>query len=365
MELRPRDGNGRAITSKDGLIRSFKKIIDRDQLDPMPEVPVRGGQMYYFKQGFDSQGKQLTKIVPYDAERNKERKVPKFKSNYTKVDDLVKDAAGKTPVEYEKIRTLRKLYVDTLNVISAKQFERMLKEHGVIEKVEEGDNVTDHADLKNFVKEAIDTYKEVHPNRAISLSSQKYKEYIQKVLDRVREQYYIDVSAVVTFDASKSLSEQRTIDYAKGKAGKGTTTGGATDVATEESKVDSVTKMNAANKALKIIGANASDDTTALNGTETLTILNPLTLWSQEREDLVALIKELYKIFIEQTKQRLKEKPELGFQFSDGGGKKKAVGSKGPKGSRGRQGRKGSHAKALAKAKAKAKALAKDGSRRR
>lgn len=328
MQLRPRDGNGRAITSKDGLIRDFKKIIDRDQLDPMPEVPVKGGQMYYFKTATDAQGKQLTKIVPYDAERNKEKKVPKFKSNYVKVNTLVKNAA---PSNYNEIRSIRKLYVDTLKAISSEQFERMLKEHGVIEKVEPGDNTTDHADLKKFVTEAIDTYKEVHPNRAISLSSQKYKEYIQKVLERVREQYYIDVDAVVTFNSSTNFSEQQTIAHAKGKITNDATTASASsipNVAIEHGKVDNKDKMNAANKILKIIGATAADNTTALTGSETLTILNPLTLWSQEREDLVALINELYKIFVEQTRQQLKEKPELGFQFSDGGKKKGLSGKK-------------------------------------
>lgn len=322
MQLRPRDGNGRAITSKDGLIRDFKKIIDRDELDPMPEVPVKGGQMYYFKTALDAQGKQLTKIVPYDAERNKEKKVPKFKSNYTKVDNLVQTAAAATPVDYEKIRTLKKLYVDDLKAITSVQFERMLKEHGVIEKVEPGDNVTNHDDLKKFVTEAIKTYKEVHPNRKIDLKASDYKKYINKVLKRVRKQYYIDVTGVMPFDSTgtKQNTEKSCFGGKNTLHNAGTSAVG-TDVSTELTTYNTVAKVNTQNDSMNIV-ADIDDDTTELTTSTTLTPILLITKWSQEREDLVQLIKELYKIFIEQTQQQLKEKPELGFQFSDGGKKK-------------------------------------------
>jgi hypothetical protein len=324
MQLRPRDGNGRAITSKDGLIRSFKKIIDRDQLDPMPDVPVKGGQMYYFKTGKDVNGTPLTKIVPYDKEVNKEKKVPKFKSNYTKVQGLVATAApiGGTP-DYDKLLKLRKLYVNTLGAITDKQFERMLKEQGVIEKVEEGDNTTDHADLKNFVEEAITTYRTVHPNRAIDLSDKQYKSYINKVLERVREQYYKAVNSVMTFDASAAtkLNKDRGVSYAIGALHNSGTSNAATvlDVSADLVKFDTDAKVNAENKTMKIVPN--LDNNTKLVKNDNLKILLPITVWSQEREDLVELIKELYKIFIEQTEQKLKANPEYGFTFSDGGRK--------------------------------------------
>lgn len=328
MQLRPRDGNGRAITSKDGLIRSFKQIIDRDQLDPMPEVPVKGGEMYYFKTAKSAgpRGEDVVKMVKYDPTVAKEKKVPKFKDNYNTVDALV--ALNRT--KFEELVKIRKLYVDSLGVITDEQFKKMCKKNGVIADFDEkADNFTNHEDLKTFVTDAITEYKKVHPNRPIKLSDEKYQSFINKVLMRVREQYYVKATGI-SFTSNKSVEDSVYSHWKKTKLDDNATDPGKSEAALLASSTYSgdIDKLN---KERKIITVAAGTDLTPLTPqeisgedwkTSKVQIFSPLTQMNEDLQSLKELIEELYKIFIEQTEQKLKADPVLGMLFADGGKKK-------------------------------------------
>lgn len=319
MQLRPRDGTGRAITANDGKLRSFTKIMDQDESDELTYEGVRGGKIYKILQGGakGSLGGNYVKFAEYKNDNDVNKKVPKLKNNYLIVKKMVNAAAGTsvTTKDFKTVQALQKYYVGN-GLLKESEFAKILKEEGLVEKIEPNENTTDHNDVKEFVDDAIATYRKMHPNRPISLTDADYIKYVNKILKRVRKTYMKDPNEfnVVTFDATSGYNEQVSIIGIL----KGTKPKGSTGV---DAQADNAAEL-ATTELLEIA--------TALAPGTTLTILSPGWQKTTDATNLIDLIKSMYEALVRRTDKLVKKDPSVQFKFQDGGRKHRSGGARKP-----------------------------------
>jgi ribosomal protein L17 len=186
MQLRPRDGTGKAVTANDGKLRSFTKILDQDESDELTYGNVQGGQVYQMLKGGPS--KEYIKFKEYKQDDDTNKKVPKIKNMFTIVTKLVKDCENSGKWDFKQVEAIRKYYVGN-NLLKDSDFAKILKEQNLLHKIQPDDNITNHDDVKAFVDDAISSYRKMHPNRPIALDNVDYKKFVNKVLMRVRANY--------------------------------------------------------------------------------------------------------------------------------------------------------------------------------
>lgn len=380
MQLRPRDGTGRAVTANDGKLRSFTKILDQDESGDMDFSNVRGGDVYMMKESQNASvagGKKLIKFEKYDPKKFIDKKIPKIKNVYAMVRSLVEKAADPTKLDFKTIDSIRKYYVDKTSSITDKEFGKILKEFDLLPNVEVDDNVTDHNDIKGFVDEAIETYKRMHPNRPLSLKDENYQKYINKVLKRVKQQYLPSMVQCGSDDSNKLKEKSIYSHWDQSTTGGRTATplaikAGATanaDANKDWVAVDALNPKGIGNndnnkeamaawelkRDIVTISITALDTLSSQNKTGENYDASPckafslITVFDKDLADLKALIEDMYDQFIKRTKKEIKKNPYIELQFTDGGRKHRSGGARKPAHhSRHRDGARSAHKKRAA-----------------
>lgn len=358
VQLRQRNADGRAVTAKDGDIKSFESLFEGFD-DNITNEPVKGGDVYYMKEVANAGpgGKNLIKMVKYNKSIAKSKKIPKFRDDFNKVNDIIKPPGSGTPTDAEMkiVREAKKTYVDLLKTIDAKQFEQILRKKGYLNNVSNDDNTTNYADLEKFVDAAIKKYTDVHSTRPVSLKNAKYKQYINKVLMKVRSNYMPVVGGVTVTSGGKSSSQSiyehwtgaggKELDFATSKIGwieaaafkvltptldytvtSFANTGGRPDAGeiaalllyAKSRTIILETVKNDSTTALVKHDAKPSDKTGQTFMTSHLQVFTPLLASSEELKALKDLIETIYDIFIEKTKKKIEDDTtgaiELDFQ---------------------------------------------------
>lgn len=356
VQLRQRNADGRAVTAKDGDIKSFESLFEGFD-DNITNEPVKGGDVYYMNEvkGVGPNGKNLVKMVKYNKSIAKSKKIPKFRDDFNKVNDMIPAIKGNpTKLQLDDVRAAKKTYVDLLKTIDAEQFKLILRKKGYLNNVSNDDNTTNYADLEKFVDAAIKKYTDVHSTRPVSLKNAKYKQYINKVLMKVRSNY-MPVVGGVTVSSDKSTT-QSIYDYWTGTAGKDLdfTTGKLGEAEAKAFKVVTPTKEYNATSFANTTGRPTADEITALGtyaksrtiileevkndsttalvkhdkiatdktgetfATSQLQVFTPLLAYSDDLKALKDLIETIYDIFIEKTKKKIEDDKtgaiELDFQ---------------------------------------------------
>lgn len=357
VQLRQRNADGRAVTAKDGDIKSFESLFEGFD-DNITNEPVKGGDVYYMKEVANAGpgGKNLIKMVKYNKSIAKSKKIPKFRDDFNKVNDIIKPPQSGTPTDAEMkiVREAKKTYVDLLKTIDAKQFEQILRKKGYLNNVSNDDNTTNYADLEKFVDAAIKKYTDVHSTRPLSLKNAQYKQYINKVLMKVRSNYIPAVGGVTVSSANKS-STQSIYEHWTGASGKellftstklGSLEAAAFNALTAKNydatsfansnnhpnTAEIAALQNYATSRTIINDTVKNDNTIALvkhdkiatdkTGetflTSHLQVFTPLLATSEELKALKDLIETIYDIFIEKTKKKIEDDKtgaiELDFQ---------------------------------------------------
>ena len=357
VQLRQRNADGRAVTAKDGDIKSFESLFEGFD-DNITTEPVKGGDVYYMKEVKNAGpgGKNLIKMVKYNKSIAKSKKIPKFRDDFNKVNDIIKPPQSGTPTDAEMkiVREAKKTYVDLLKTIDAKQFEQILRKKGYLNNVSNDDNTTNYADLEKFVDAAIKKYTDVHSTRPLSLKNAQYKQYINKVLMKVRSNYIPAVGGVTVSSANKS-STQSIYEHWTGASGKellftstklGSLEAAAFNALTAKNydatsfansnnhpnTAEIAALQNYATSRTIINDTVKNDNTIALvkhdkiatdkTGetflTSHLQVFTPLLATSEELKALKDLIETIYDIFIEKTKKKIEDDTtgaiELDFQ---------------------------------------------------
>ena len=356
VQLRQRNADGRAVTAKDGDIKSFESLFEGFD-DNITTEPVKGGDVYYMKEVKNAGpgGKNLIKMVKYNKSIAKSKKIPKFRDDFNKVNDIIKPPGSGTPTDAEMkiVREAKKTYVDLLKTIDAKQFEQILRKKGYLNNVSNDDNTTNYADLEKFVDAAIKKYTDVHSTRPLSLKNAQYKQYINKVLMKVRSNYMPAVGGVTVL--SNKSSTQSIYEHWTGASGKellftstklGSLEAAAFNALTAKNydatsfansnnhpnTAEIAALQNYATSRTIINDTVKNDNTIALvkhdkiatdkTGetflTSHLQVFTPLLATSEELKALKDLIETIYDIFIEKTKKKIEDDTtgaiELDFQ---------------------------------------------------
>lgn len=315
MQLRPRDGNGRAIVANDGKLRSFTKIMDQDESDELTYEGVRGGKIYKMLQGGPSN--KYVKFAEYKADNDVNKKVPKLKNNYLIVKNMVKAAAGSK--DFKTIQALQKYYVGN-GLLKESEFTKILKEEGLVEKVEVDENTTDHNDIKAFVDEAIDTYRKMHPNRPIALDNAEYISYVNKVLQRVRKTYLRKGAGF------KEVRKADSTIIAELGALKPPVTVTTNKNADESVNGDAIDSFAVTPKGIDVLiddenlSSNKIVNSANMKESDTIQVLNKNFAKDEKTSTpLKLLIEEMYKQFVRRTEKLVKKEPTIAYQFKDGG----------------------------------------------
>ena len=365
MQLRPRDGTGRAITANDGKLRSFTKIMDIDESDDLTYEGVKGGKIYKMLSATGSGAPAgYVKFAEYKHDNDVNKKVPKLKNIYSIGLGLVGNSisgtksAGNLVVNFKQINDIRKYYVER-GLISESDFNKILKDKDLIVKASPDENTTDYNDVKNFVDDAISTYRKMHTNRRISLKDPKYKGYIAKVLLRMKQNYVRDDAAIdiITY-IGNDATEKKDLIYSGAVVTAFKTNGRSSKGAAEDRTAGVVDKATLLKfeKELPVI-----EKTVAENTTTELKVLEqaekdyqpgwfrPISVQAKG-EDAVALrdlIEETYDQFIKRTNKLIKKDKTIEYEFKDGGRKHRSGGVRKAHHSRHRDGAK-SHKKRVA-----------------
>ena len=345
MQLRPRDGTGRAIPTNDGKLRSFTKILDQDESDDLTYGNVRGGQVYQMLKGGPS-GKEYIKFKEYKQDDDTNKKVPRIRNMYTIVRDLVAATKVSGKWDFKEIEAIRKYYVGN-DLLKDTDFAKILKEQKLLHKIQPDENVTDHSDIKAFVDDAIASYRKMHPNKPIKLDDANYIKFVNKVLTRVRDTYLkregdFNPVKIGTTNGDKATTNSVYGHYAVGGHTAGLSSGSAgqeLEVAATSGAVvdpykqltayfadrDSPTKLIAKCKAAKIVDSTDMKESDVSSSGANLTKFKPLDIMFSDTDaakDLKDLLEEMYKQFVRRTEKLIKKDNLIQYEFKPDGGRK-------------------------------------------
>ena len=348
MQLRPRDGTGRAVTANDGKLRSFTKIMDIDESDDLTYEGVRGGKIYKMLSATGSGAPAgYVKFAEYKHDNDVNKKVPKLKNIYRIVKGLVENritnkGATNQSVDFKGINDIRKYYVGA-GLITETEFSKILKDVGLLVTAQPDENTTDYNDVKNFVDDAISTYRKMHPNRRISLTDPKYKGYIAKVLLRMKQNYVRDSAAIDIIAYNKTNTDDADDDliYSAGDKKDFKTHDRSNKGAAEDRAAGVVDKgtLLKYEKELPVIGKTVAEDNTTELKVLTQAEKDYQPAWFRpisvqaKGEDAVALrdlIEETYDQFIKRTNKLIKKDKTIEYEFKDGGRKHRSGGARKP-----------------------------------
>jgi hypothetical protein len=327
MQLRPRDGTGRAVTANDGKLRSFGKIMDVDESDDLTYEGVRGGKIYKM---LAATGTNYVKFAEYKHDNDVNKKVPKLKNIYRVVKELVGNAItdlGKTTqkVDFKAITEVRKYYVGA-GLITDTEFNKIMKEYNLLVTAQPDENTTDYNDIKAFVDEAISTYRKMHPNRRISLKDPKYKGYIAKVLLRLKQNYVRDSAAIDIITYSGTDADDDLIYSGSIKTDFQTNNRAAHGASEDYATIKTKTTLIAKEKELPVISKTKVDSADKL---ETLTAAQiadqpdwfraiSVQAKGEDAKALKELIEETYNQFVKRSTKLIKKDPTIEYDFKDG-----------------------------------------------
>jgi hypothetical protein len=367
MQLRPRDGTGRAVTANDGKLRSFAKILDQDESDELTYGNVTGGTIYKMMTGPNG----YVKFNEFKNDNDVNKKVPKLRNIYKVIKDLVEacvigpspgafSPTGKNTWDFGKISKIKNFYVGQ-NMIDAKDFNKIMKEFKLIVKAEPNENSTDYSDVKEFVDEAIATYRKMHPKRPIKLDDVEYKKYINKVLKRVRSNYLkreTDFKIVNMSDGSISKftagglnkspsvysaysADDTIVIDSKGVVGLllgdvgGTLTKGQVIMANYATAYNDLPKLIAGVNTQNIISVDnkkleLTDMGDKTKPTDRFKAMDILFGDSSSAVDLKELLEEMFTQFVKRTTKIINKDPTVSYVFTDGGRKHRSGGARKP-----------------------------------
>jgi len=345
MQLRPRDGTGRAVTANDGKLRSFTKILDNDESDDLTYGNVQGGQVYQMLKGGPAD--KYIKFKEYKQDDDTNKKVPRIRNTYTIVKGLVagcnkaaNPASDPAKWDFKEIEAIRKYYVGN-NLLKDTDFAKILKEQKLLNKIEPDENVTDHSDVKAFVDDAIASYRKMHPNRPIALDNVDYKKFVNKVLIRVRANYLKragDFSRLKTNNNNPGGVNSEPSVYSAYAANSAITldTKPATGTSARATARADISKLidQIKNEAIIVdIDSNktrklAESDVDATMPTAEFKALDIFFLQNDAASDLKLLLEEMYKQFVRRTEKLIKKDHLIQYEFKADGGRKHRSGRK-------------------------------------
>ena len=335
MQLRPRDGTGRAITANDGKLRSFTKILDQDESDELTYGNVQGGQVYQMLKGGPS-GKEYIKFKEYKHDDDTNKKVPRIRNMFTIVKDLVKDCKDvANKWDFKQIEAIRKYYVGN-NLLKDSDFAKILKDHSLLHKIQPDENITNHDDVKAFVDDAIASYRKMHPNRPIALDNHDYKKFVNKVLMRVRATYLkrdVDFERLKTDkDSAGGVNQEPSVYSAFTSNGdinldsKPPTYGTAPRAAARVDKNKLIEETNKLNIIPDVTAPTirklAEADVDPTQPSANFEALDIFFKKNDPASDLKLLLEEMYKQFVRRTDKLIKKDHLIQYQFKPDGGRK-------------------------------------------
>lgn len=354
MQLRARDGNGMAITAKDGIWSAedfLKQEFERPSKSPKG---VQAGKIYKLLK--DNQANpRYVKLQEYDEEEELNNKVPEMADSvWDKVKEMVDKCFSPTGVcqDFDKLEKIEKFYVGR-GLMDQDDFDQILFEAKVISKPKPGVNTTNYNELQKTVRDFIAIYRNEHPNKSLDLKSEDYKRYINVCLKRVKQKYMkdddVDIVAFTGNDQTATTSTANNTSVYSYYTGTAVTAAPAVGstlavIGSDKLQKNADPAKNQFSKApdaaaLKIFERmrDIIKTTTLQNSTTPLAELKdakhisgenyanaPITVFSvltQSNKNLVnlkAMIEKMYNIFIKETNKIVEKTPSAAFNLADG-----------------------------------------------